>query len=112
MRLNGNELRQMKTTLMALVFTTIILGGCAAAAPSHFTTQLDQTGGLGPGDPVTHAGATIGRITGVAPIAGGDSEVGFEVDQPHAKEIREDTIMVLTSNGGGPVLDAFNSEPL
>jgi len=107
------EISRLKDALTGLIFAaTMMLGGCAAAAPSHFTTLLDATGGLGPGDPVTHAGATIGRVTAVAPISGGDSEVGFEVDHSHAKEIREDTIMVLTNNGGGPGLDAFNTEVL
>jgi hypothetical protein len=102
-----------KSLFMGLVLAaSIVLGGCAAAAPSHFTTQLDSTGGLGPGDPVTHAGATVGRVTAVAPIADGDSEIGFEVDHPHAQEIREDTIMVLNNGGGAPSLEAFNSEPL
>jgi MlaD protein len=88
-----------------------LFAGCAAAAPLHFTTQLDKTGGIGPGDPVTHGGATIGTVTGVAPISGGDSEIGFEVDHSHATEIREDTIMVLVSDGA-PSLDAFNAEAL
>jgi hypothetical protein len=99
-------------SMVAILAASIVIGGCAAAAPSHFTTQLDTTGGLGPGDPVTHAGVTIGRVTAVAPISGGDSEIGFEVDNSHAKEIREDTIMVLNGSGGAPSLDAFNSEPL
>jgi len=95
-------------TLMA----SICLGGCAAAAPLHFTTQLDTTGGIGPGDPVTHANATIGRVTGVAPLPSGDSEIGFEVEHSHAAEIRQDTIMVLTTPGAVPALDAFNTEAL
>jgi hypothetical protein len=112
-RLDAMKLAKLKNVLTGLVFAaTVMLGGCAAAAPSHFTTQLDTTGGLGPGDPVTHAGATIGRVTAVAPISGGDSEVGFEVEHSHAKEIREDTIMVLANNGAGPSLDAFNTEVL
>ena len=86
------------------------LGGCAAAAPSRFTTQLDTTGGIGPGDPVIHANATIGSVTGVAPLSGGDSEIGFEVDHAHAAEIRQDTIMVLTTQGGVPALEAFSTD--
>src|SRR5208283_124518 len=64
---------------VSIVIASLWLGGCAAAAPSRFTTQLDRTGGIGPGDPVTHANAPIGRVTGVAPISGGDSEIEFEV---------------------------------
>ncbi|MGO9056276.1 MAG: hypothetical protein ACLQU2_02660 [Candidatus Binataceae bacterium] len=86
------------------------LGGCAAAAPSRFSTQLDTTGGIGPGDPVIHANATIGSVTGVAPLSGGDSEIGFEVDHAHAAEIRQDTIMVLTTQGGVPALEAFSTD--
>src|SRR5271166_192657 len=97
---------------VSIVIASLWLGGCAAAAPSRFTTQLDRTGGIGPGDPVTHANAPIGRVTGVAPISGGDSEVEFEVDHSHAAEIRQDTIMVLSTQGGVPALDAFNTEVL
>ena len=86
------------------------LGGCAAAAPSRFSTQLDTTGGIGPGDPVIHASATIGSVTGVAPLSGGDSEIGFEVDHSHASEIRQDTVMMLTTQGGAPALEAFSTD--
>ena len=86
------------------------LAACAAAAPSRFTTQLDTTGGIGPGDPVTHASANIGRVTGVAPRSGGDSEVAFEVDHSHAAEIRQDTIMLLTTQGGLPALEAISTD--
>ena len=86
------------------------LGGCAAAGPSRFSTQLDTTGGIGPGDPVIHANATIGRVTGVAPLTHGDSEIGFEVDHSHASEIREDSIMLLTTQGGVPALEAFSTD--
>ncbi|HKD68335.1 MAG TPA: hypothetical protein VKB84_15925 [Candidatus Binataceae bacterium] len=101
---------QLNGALTTVIVAGFLLAGCAPAAPSHFSTQLDISGGIGPGDPVTHVGATIGRVTGVAPISGGDSEIGFEVDHSHAGEIREDTIMVLSSNNGEPSLDAFNSE--
>jgi len=97
---------------ISILAASMLLAGCAAAAPSRFTTQLDTTGGIGPGDAVTHAGATIGRVTGVTPISGGDSEIGFEVDHSHAGEIRQDTIMVLTSDAGAPALDAFNTEAM
>jgi hypothetical protein len=100
-----------RAVLLMLVAASVSIAGCAAAEPSRFTTQLDKTGGIGPGDLVTHAGATIGRVTGVAPLAGGDSEIGFEVDHSHAEEIRDDTIMVLVSDGT-PSLDAFNAEAL
>jgi MlaD protein len=101
----------MRTSEMgSFIFAAVLLlGGCAPAAPSRFTTQLDTTGGIGPGDPVIHVGATIGRVTAVGPLSGGDSEVAFEVDPSHSKEIREDTIMVLAGQGGEPALDAFNS---
>jgi hypothetical protein len=107
----GHVMLKSAVTVLVLV-GSILLGGCATAAPSRFTTQLDTTGGLGPGDSVTHAGASIGRVTGVVPISGGDSEIAFEVDHSHAKEIREDTIMVLTNGGGAPALDALNTEAM
>src|SRR5260370_19942781 len=107
-------MRKLSASAVVLftVMASLYLGGCAAAAPLHFSTQRDTTGGIGPGDPVTHANATIGRVTGVAPLPGGDSEIGFEVDHSHAVEIRQDTIMVLTSQGGVPALDVFNTEVL
>ncbi len=97
---------------VSILAASMGLAGCAAAAPVRFSTQLDRTGGIGPGDPVTHAGATIGRVTGVAPISGGDSEVGFEVDHSHAGEIRQDTIMVLSNDAGTPALDAFSTDAM
>jgi hypothetical protein len=93
-----------------ILVASLCLAGCAAAAPSRFTTQLDTTGGIGPGDPVIHVNATIGKVTGVAPLSGGDSEIGFEVDHSHANEIRQDTIMLLTESGGMPALEAVNTD--
>ncbi|HEY2104176.1 MAG TPA: MlaD family protein [Candidatus Binataceae bacterium] len=107
------DLTMLKSAAVILtVAGSMWLGGCASAAPSRFTTQLDTTGGIGPGDPVTHVGATIGRVTGVAPLSAGDSEIAFEVDHSHAGEIRQDTLMVLGSQDGAPALDAFNSEAM
>jgi hypothetical protein len=107
------DLTMLKSAAVILMFAgSVWLGGCASAAPSRFTTQLDTTGGIGPGDPVTHVGATIGRVTAVAPLSAGDSEIAFEVDHSHAGEIRQDTIMVLGSQDGAPALDAFNSEAM
>jgi hypothetical protein len=103
--------KQMSIAFVLWIVALMVgLGGCAAAAPSRFSTQLDTTGGIGPGDPVIHANATIGSVTGVAPLSGGDSEIGFEVDHSHAAEIRQDTIMVLTTQGGTPALEAFNTD--
>lgn len=103
------KLRSIAIALWILTAVTV-LGGCAAAAPSRFSTQLDTTGGIGPGDPVIHANTTIGSVTGVAPLSGGDSEIAFEVDHSHASEIREDTIMLLTTQGGAPALEAFSTD--
>ncbi len=100
-----------KTALTLLIAAgSILVAEFSAAAATRFITQLDTTGGIGPGDPVTYAGLTIGRVTDVKALSGGDSQIAFEVDQPHAIEIRELTIMVLTSCGGVPCLDALNTE--
>lgn len=91
----------------------LLFAGCAQyQPPSSFSTQLDNAGGIGPGDPVTHASATIGRVTGVSPIAAGDSKVEFEVDGQHAREIHYDSIMVLNSLGAAPSLDVMNVDAM
>jgi MlaD protein len=80
--------------------------------PAYYTTQLDNTGGLGPGDPVTHASATIGHVTQVTPIGNGDSEVSFQVDGPHTAEIHNDSIMTLNNLGATPSLDVLNVDAM
>ena len=80
--------------------------------PAYYTTQLDTTGGLGPGDPGTHASATIGRVTGVTPIGNGDSEVTLEIDGPHTREIHNDSIMVLNNLSATPSLDVMNVDAM
>jgi MlaD protein len=80
--------------------------------PAYYTTQLDNTGGLGPGDPVTHASATIGHVTGVTPIGDGDSEVSLEIDGPHTAEIHNDSIMTLNNLGATPSLDVLNVDAM
>jgi hypothetical protein len=89
----------------------VLLAGCASQ-PSFYTTQLDTSGGLGPGDPITHASATIGHVTGVSPISDGDSEIAFEVDGSHADEIHYDSIMTLNSLGATPSLDVMNVDAM
>jgi hypothetical protein len=95
----------------ALIFGPV-LAGCAAQTPAYYTTQLDTTGGLGPGDAITHASATIGHVTGVAPIGDGDSEIAFEVDGTHADEIHYDSIMTLNDLGATPSLDVMNVDAM
>ena len=91
----------------------ILFAGCASIQPpAYYTTQLDTTGGLGPGDPVTHASAIIGRVTGVTPIGNGDSEVSLEIDGPHTREIHNDSIMVLNNLGATPSLDVMNVDAM
>ena len=89
----------------------LLLAGCASQ-PSYYTTQLDTSGGLGPGDPITHASATIGQVTGVSPISDGDSEIAFEVDGSHADEIHYDSIMTLNNLGATPSLDVMNVDAM
>ena len=88
----------------------LLLAGCAG--PSFYTTQLDTTGGLGPGDPITHASATIGQVTSVTPISDGDSEIAFQVDGSHTDEIHYDSIMTLNSLGATPSLDVMNVDAM
>ena len=90
----------------------LMLAGCASQAPSYYSTQLDTSGGLGPGDPITHASATIGRVTQVTPISDGDSEVAFEVDGSHASEIHYDSIITLNNLGATPSLDVLNVDAM
>lgn len=88
-----------------------MLAGCASQ-PSFYSTQLDTTGGLGPGDPITHASATIGHVTQVSPISDGDCEIAFEVDGAHADEIHYDSIMTLNNLGATPSLDVMNVDAM
>ncbi|HYB92299.1 MAG TPA: MlaD family protein [Candidatus Binataceae bacterium] len=92
----------------ALMLATAVAG---CAQPSHFTTMLGGTGGLGPGDPVTHAGAVIGKVTSVSPTAGGDSEIGVEIDSSHANVVRQDSIFLLSQLGGTPGLELSYTDP-
>jgi hypothetical protein len=80
--------------------------------PSYYSTQLDSAGGLGPGDPITHAATTIGHVTGVSPIGGGDSEVAFEVNGSHVSAIHNDSIMILNNLGATPSLDVMNVDAM
>jgi MlaD protein len=98
--------------ICAPLVAALLLAGCASSQPSYYSTQLDTSGGLGPGDPITHASATIGRVTGVSPIGDGDSEIAFEVDGSHADEIHYDSIMTLNNLGATPSLDVMNVDAM
>jgi hypothetical protein len=95
----------------APLLAALLIAGCGSQ-PSYYTTQLDTSGGLGPGDPITHASATIGQVTGVSPIGGGDSEIAFEVNGSHTDEIHYDSIMTLNNLGATPSLDVMNVDAM
>ncbi len=98
--------------ICAPFIVALLLAGCASSQPLDYSTQLDTSGGLGPGDPITHASATIGHVTGVSPIGDGDSEIAFEVDGSHADEIHNDSIMTLNNLGATPSLDVMNVDAM
>lgn len=108
-RIYPPALRRVSTG--ATVILGLLVAGCAAQ-PSYYSTQLDTTGGLGPGDPITHASATIGHVTQVSPISDGDSDIAFEVDGSHAAEIHYDSIMTLNNLGPTPSLDVMNVDAM
>jgi hypothetical protein len=107
MRARKAEIARMVPALAMLV----AMSACTSP-PVNFTTQLDQTGGLGPGDPVVHAAATIGSVTSVSPLGDGDSEVGFQVDGTHAKEVHQDAIMLLNTQPATPSLEVMNQDAM
>ncbi len=84
-------------------------GGCAG--PGFYGTAFDAPDGIGPGDPVVHAGATIGTVTRVTPSAAGDSAVNFRVEPQYTGAIHQDTIMQLDAAGAGPSLEVVNPDP-
>jgi hypothetical protein len=101
------------TMLLSGLLTIAAISGCAQyQPPSSYSTQLDTSGGLGPGDAITHASATIGRVTGVSSIGNGDSEISFEVDGSHAREIHNDSILVLNNLAAPPSLDVLNVDAM
>src|SRR5260370_15831823 len=90
----------------------LVVAGWASSQPSFYATQLDTSGGLGPGDPITHASATIGHVTNVSPISGTDSEIVFENDGAHADEIHYYSIMTLNNLCATPSLDVMNVDAI
>ncbi|HEY6394144.1 MAG TPA: hypothetical protein VIX12_01930 [Candidatus Binataceae bacterium] len=93
----------------AAVFFAMTMGACASA---RFTTELDSTAGVGPGDAITHGAAQIGHVVSVSPLSNGDSDIYFEVAHSNAGEIHQDSIMLLNGAGGEPSLDVVNTDPL
>jgi len=92
-----------------------VLAGTFAACsnpPAQFTTQLDRPGGIGPGDPVIHGAAQIGSVTGVSPLGDGDTEVSFQVEGDHTKEVHQDAIMLLNAQPGTPSLEVLNQDAM
>jgi hypothetical protein len=104
--------RKFEIVRMLPALALIVAMSACTSAPVNFTTQLDKTGGLGPGDPVVHAAATIGSVTSVSPLGDGDSEVGFQVDGAHAREVHQDAIMLLNTQPGTPSLEVMNQDAM
>ncbi len=93
-----------------IITLAIGLAGCGASA-AHFTTELGAAGGLAKGDPVMHAGAQIGQVSGVSRSSYGSSEVGFDVERPSASLVHQDSIAVLHSGPETPSLELRNPSP-
>lgn len=93
----------------AAAVAVVAAQGCAG--PGFYATTLNAPGGIGPGDPVVHAGATIGHVTRVTPAAAGDSSVYVEIDPQHTAAIHQDTIMQLSGAGVSPSLEVINPDP-
>jgi hypothetical protein len=85
-----------------------MLAGAGCAGPGFYAAAFDAPDGIGPGDPVVHAGATIGSVTRVTPSAAGDSAVNFRVEPQYTGAIHRDTILQL---GGAPSLEVINPDP-
>ena len=103
----------MATRALAIAVALVLalaLSACAGAA-HYYSTMLDAPDGLGPGDPVTHGGITIGSVTGVAPLATGDSQAQITINPGYAKHVRVDSIMILSGTGIGPSLELENRDP-
>jgi hypothetical protein len=104
--------RKFEIARMVLALAMLLaMSGCISA-PVNFTTQLDKTGGLGPGDPVVHAATTIGSVTSVSTLGDGDAEVGFQVEGSHAEEVHQDAIMLLNTQPGTPLLEVMNQDAM
>jgi MlaD protein len=88
---------------------TLAVAGCAA--PGFYGAAFDAPDGIGPGDPVTHAGATIGAVTRVTPSAAGDSAVNFRIEPQYTGAIHQDTVMQLNAAGAPPSLEVINPDP-
>lgn len=84
----------------------------ACAAPVYFSTELNRTGGLGPGDRVTHGSVSIGHVTSVTPIGYGDSRIAFEVDGSRSADVHSDAIMLLDGQTAPPSLEVMNVDAM
>lgn len=82
----------------------------ACAGPAHFSTVLDAPDGLGPNDPVTHGGTVIGTVTGVTPLASGDSQAAITINSGYSESVRVDSILLLSGTGTGPSLAIENRD--
>lgn len=105
-------MRSRVVEIGSIVLATLVAISACTSPPVNFTTQLDKTGGLGPRDPVVHAAATIGSVTSISPLGDGDSEIGFQVDGSHAKEVHQDAIMLLNTQPGTPSLEVMNQDAM
>ncbi|HKV55353.1 MAG TPA: MlaD family protein [Candidatus Binataceae bacterium] len=93
--------------VVAAIFGALLCG----CAPDRFNTTLTSADGLGPGDPVTNLGATIGSVAGVDPQPDGSSQVAIDVDHGDVRLVLQDSILVLR-NDNGPSLELLSTNPI
>ncbi len=97
---------------IAAIVLSVAFTACATSQGVHYSTTLGAPDGLTAGDPVTHAGAQIGQVTGVRSSVYGSPTVNFEVNQNDSGLVHTDSMMVLKQAGESRELELDNPNAL
>ena len=89
----------------------VLMFAACAQTPAQFTTMLDTTNGLGPGDPVTRGGSTIGQVLQVTPSSDGGSDVTFQIAGSDVSSVRTGSLLLLSQPGSPPALELSSTDP-
>ena len=95
------EWRIVRSLLLAAA-----LMGCASN-PNYYSAAFSQPDGLGPGDPVRHGGAQIGRVTTISTAGSGGAQVSVQIDPDYTGAVYVDSILILQGAGATPSLELF-----
>ena len=104
--------KAMLRSVVILVLGLVLAAAVATAEPLSMIVDFDNSRGLKAGDPVTHEGRNVGRVTRVGFGDRDTVEVHISIDEDHRDAVRKTSTFVINElAGNGASVEHFVIDP-